>query len=190
MRGLGFGFGRQPRQRGPSRIPVPDPLSVVIENVTNFADWLLSGVTVNNNATGNYESSGSADQTRSDASVGLHGLGRSGAALVTGVVYYADIVLKADGRNFVLVQISGASTNAYGIFDLDTNTIGDQLGLDSHTIMDLSNGWKFLRLEFTAPANDIHACNIFHATSGSNYVMAGDITKGLLLDRYVLSRNP
>ncbi len=187
---IGLGIGLQKRDGGPFLIRVPSPLSDVRDFVNVFGvGWLLTNLTVNEGVVPDYEGTDVAAQTRSDATVGLHGLGRTGSALVSGVQYYADLVLKPDGRNFILFQISGAGINSYGIFDLDTNTIGDQLGLDSHDIQDLSDGWKFIRMVFTSPASALHACNLFHATSGSNYTMAGDTSKGFLLDRYVLSRS-
>jgi hypothetical protein len=84
--------------------------------------------------------------------------------------------------------------NHYAMVDLAGNTVGDTLAIDDSTVMDLSNGWKFVRLEFTAGASVAHSCNLFHAT-GTNVAtdfgaVVGDITKGLLLDRYILSRNP
>lgn len=190
MRGLGLFRGMR-RRSGASLIAVPSPLPVIRDDQRDFvAGWGLSGATVNDGAAANYDGTGVADQTRSDVSVGLHGLGKTLSALVLGVTYYADLVVKPDGRNFLLFQVSGAGFNHYGIFDLVANTIGDSLGLAAWTVSDLSNGWKFVRMEFAAGASALHACNLFHATSGVNYSMAGDVTKGLLLDRYVLSRNP
>lgn len=194
MRGLGFGFGLT-RYAGPSRIAVPSPLATVIENQTDFSTgWSLTAATLNDDAADNYEADGSADQTRSDATTGAHGLGRTGNALVLGVTYYADLVLKPDGRNHLLFQISGVGQNAYAMVDLAGNTAGDTNAVDSVTVQDLSDGWKFVRMEFTATASVLHACNIFHAT-GTNVAtdfgaVVGDLSKGLLLDRYVLSRNP
>jgi hypothetical protein len=189
MRGLrlGLGLSRRAQSSGVALIPVPAPLPTIIDSVTNFAGWGLTGITVNDDAVANYAGTGLADQTRSDVSVGLHGLGQTLSSLVNGVEYYADLVLKPDGRDFVLFQISGAGINAYAIFDLQNNLVGDQFGISSKTIQDLSNGWKFIRLVFSAPASALYACNIFHATSGSNYTMAGDTAKGLILDRFVMS---
>jgi hypothetical protein len=195
MRGLGLGLGLSsltPEQR----IAVPSPLPIIRESVSDFtagSSWLLTALTVNDDASPNYEESGSADQTRSDNSTGLHGLGRTGNLLVMGVTYYADLVLKPDGRNHLLFQISGSGMNHYAMVDLLTNTMGDSSGDVTVTVSDLSDGWKFVRMQFAAAAGVLHACNLFHATGSTlaDYPnVVGDITKGLLLDRYVLSRNP
>jgi hypothetical protein len=198
MRGLGLFLGmRRRRAGGPSLVAVPSPLASVIENVSDFtagSGWLATAATVSDNAVPSYSGAGSADRTRSDGSTGAHGLGRTGNALVMGVVYYADFVVKPDGRNHMLIQISGVGLNHYAMVDLAGNNVGDTLAIDDWTVSDLSNGWKFVRLEFTAGAGVVHACNLFHAV-GTNVAsdfgaIVGDITKGLLLDRYVLSRNP
>ncbi len=175
---------------GPGLTPVPAPLATVVNSVTTFADFDLFGVTLDTVA--DYSGAGLADRTRSDASVGLHGLQKSqvGEGLISGEQYYADLVLKPDGRSFILVQLAGPGNNAYAILDLTLNTVGDSSGIDSATVTDLSNGWKFVRIIFTAAATGLYSCNMFHATSGSNYSMAGDITKGLILDRFVLSYTP
>lgn len=192
MRGLGMGLGftRRKHDGVGGLIPVPSPLAIVRDDQTDFTTWVPAGTTVNANAAPNYDGSGDCDQTRSDVTVGLHGIGVTLSALVSGVVYYADLVLKPDGRDFILFQVAGAGVNVFGIFDLLTNTIGDSLDLDDWDVQDLSNGWKFIRMVFTADASVLHAANVFHATSGTNYTMAGDTSKGFLLDRYVLSRNP
>ncbi len=182
MRGRGRG--------APGRIAVPSPHATIIANETDFSvGWTPSGITQALVVNGNYSGSGTANRTRSDATNGLHGLGKTGAIVGIGPSYYADLVVKPEGRTFLLFQIAGAGFNAYGIFDLTLNVMGDNVGLIAGEVSDLSDGWKFVRMSFTIAAADApHGANIYHATSGSNFSMAGDITKGLLLDRYVLSR--
>ena len=192
MRGIGIGIGMARPTTDPL-IAVPSPLAVIRESVTNFADWFLVNLTVNDDVAANYEGTGSADQTRSDATVTSHALARSGSALVSGVQYYADLVLKQDGRDYLLFQISGAGQDAKAVIDLTDNTTTESAGVDSVTVQDLSDGWKFVRLVFTATASVAHSCNLFHLNGPSeaaNTIYLGDITKGLLLDRYVLSRSP
>jgi hypothetical protein len=195
MRGIGIGIGMARPPGVDPRIAVPSPLAIIRENVSDFTvgnSWLLTAITVNDDAADNYEETASADQTRSDVTVGAHGLGRSGSALVLGVTYYADLVVKPDGRNHLLFQISGVGQNSYMMVDLAGNTVGDTNEVAASTVMDLTDGWKFVRMQFAAQASVIHAANIFHATGTSVATdfgaVVGDITKGLLLDRYVLSR--
>lgn len=188
MRGLGLGLGFGRPAGGPSLIAIPAPAATVDENVTDFVTgWVPTGITQDTVANGDYAGTGLADRTRSDVSVGVHGTGRTGVAVLLGTPYTADLILKPDGRTFVLFQIAGAGLNHYGIFDLTTNTLGDSLALTSGTVTNLSNGWKFIRMQFTAAAAALHGCNIYHAINSTTFSMAGDITKGLLLDRYRLS---
>lgn len=185
MFGLGFGFCFGT----PSVIAVPSPLAVVQDSITNFSDFSLTELTINNDVVPNYEGDGQADQTRETAVTGAHALNKSTSVLVTAVQYYSDFVLKPDGRSHALIQAAGGSNNFYGCFDFTDNSIGLSSGnLDSWNITDLSNGWKFIRIVFTAVDTSAYAINLYHAISNTVYTgIAGDITKGFILDRYVLS---
>ena len=192
MRGLGFGLGLT-RYAGESLIAVPSRLPVVLDNVRDFSGWSLTAATLSADAAPNYDltDDGTCDRTRSDATTGAHGLGQTLSSLVSGTQYYADLVIKPDGRNYLLFQISGAGQNAYAMIDFAGNTHGSPNAVDSVTVSSLSNGWKFVRMIFTATASVPYACNLFHAT-GTNVAadfgaVVGDITKGVLLDRFVLS---
>lgn len=198
MRGRGLGRGLQLNRRPgvPSLVAVPSPLAIIRDQQRDFSAWTPVASTVNADAAANYNGDDDAtcDQTRSDVTVGLHGLQYlTGSNVVMGVTYYADLVLKPDGRNHILFQVAGPGHSAYAMFDLVGLTMGDSSGIDDHVIMALSNGWVFVRMIFTAGASAVHACNLFHAVGtnvGTDYgAIVGDITKGLLLDRYVLSRN-
>ncbi len=192
MRGLGLGLGiSRASLTTPALIAVPSPLSLVINSVTDFSAYVLNNMTVNDDAVSSYDGGGLRDQTRETAVTDAHSISETLATLGSGQQYQSDFVIKPDGRNFALFQIAGGGNNFYAIFDFETNVIGLNSGnLDSYAISDLSNGWKFVRVVFTAVDTAPYALNVYHATDGTTYTgIVGDIAKGLIIDRYVLSRN-
>lgn len=187
--GLGFSFGLGSAGGSASLIPVPSPRNTIQDNETNFSDYTLTEVTINNDAASNYLGTGLCDQSRETATTGIHAFNQTQSVLANGRQYAADFVLKPDGRSHALFQLAGGGNNFYACFDFTDNTIGLTAGpLDSWTITDLSNGWKHLRMVFTSVDAAAYGMNIYHATSNTVYTgIVGDVTKGFLIDRYVLS---
>jgi hypothetical protein len=126
-----------------------------------------------------------ATRTRSAATTGLHGASIPATfAAQNGQAYKCDLTFKADGRDWLLIQISGATNNAFAVVNPAAQTVGDTGGGATVEFRDLGNGWWHVRVSFTATATETVALNLFHATSGSNYSMAGDTGKGVLLSKY------
>lgn len=156
---------------------------------TAFSGGGLSAVTCTADTTADDYGNVVADTLREDASTGAHILSfPSLGAIANGVTYYADLVVKADGRDCLLIQVSGATNNSYICVSLTTGIAGLQSGILSYAVTSIANGYKQVRMVFTSAAAEIVALNIATATDNVTYTpVVGDISKGLVLARFTLS---
>lgn len=172
--------------QAPSYIARPAPRATL--------DWMVSATTVapgqslvnlSDFATGLLDDQGQANPhnyMEDDAGVGTHSL----TIPTTWAGEYAlDAIVKPRGRDSFLINCGGA---AYGVFDLNANSVITQFGLTSHDIQDLSDGWKFVRIVFTLNATDVS--QLCTATSDGSFVIASDPAKGFLMSMFRLSHNP
>ncbi len=100
--------------------------------------------------------------------------------------YQLDVIVKADGRNRVLINLSGISK--YGIFDLVGETLAVNSGLTSGSVLAMTGGWKCCSLIFTGSVavNDIE---VWTADDANGFVIASDTNKGYQLAMVRLSHN-
>lgn len=108
--------------------------------------------------------------------------------LVNGTQYTADLIVKPFGRTCCLFQVSGTTNNAYVCVDLVAKTAGTQTGITGWSVTDIANGFKQVRIVFTATASEAVGVTIFTATNNTTFSgIVGDISKGLTLARATIS---
>lgn len=188
MRGLGLGLGLVPLLGALVNHGLPAGGSVDFAS-SAFSGGSLSAVTCTADTTVDDYGSLVADSLREDASTGAHILSFPSLGSITNAVtYYADLVVKPDGRDCLLIQISGASNNTYICVSLTSGVAGLSAGILSYVVTPIAGGYYQVRLRFTSTATEIVALNLATATDNVTYTpVVGDVGKGLILARFTLS---
>jgi hypothetical protein len=144
----------------------------------NNAAWTSSGTTVTANQSVSSDGYTNADKLTEDSSNGIHLLSQTTAA--TAGVYTASVFAKANGRNWLFLNIAAAgSYGAY--FNLSNGTTGTiQSNITSAKIEDYGNGWYrcSITANTTTPAVSPRIA-IYLATGDNTTVYTGDGTSGL-----------
>ncbi len=124
-----------------------------------------------------------------DTTNNYHTLGRT-ATIQNGSVYAWSIEVKADGYDFVLLNIaSGMGTNSGPIIDLTDGTLaGTYNGYDHNAIIEsVEDGYYRIKMWFVSTTTSLQLdTNPFPTSSVATY--SGDNTKGILVRRIQLEQ--
>jgi hypothetical protein len=201
MRGVGLGLGIGPVGRATAADPGNHGLpakAVVDYGPEDFNAALVQDVTLTPDAVADDYGLTAAARLREDLTTGTHSISLPNILFVpptpvTPVVYYVDLVVKADGRNAVLLQLVGAANDEYACVDLTTGIVGATSGVRvAVTRTAIDGGFVQLRFAISLPTpNETCSVVIYIATDKDTFFgIVGDNTKGVILARMTISHDP
>lgn len=136
----------------PSALLEPQRTNLALwsEDFTN-AVWSKTAVTVTGNTTTSPDGNTTADTISATASTGQH-LVQNGSHVAT--TNTASIYAKKGTHKFFQI-FSGANSQAYANFDLDSGVVGTLGTISTSSIQNVGNGWYRCTMTFTATSNSI-----------------------------------
>ena len=142
------------------------------------AAWSTNNSSVSANTTTSPDGTTNADSLIEDTSNNLHQLAQSTTA--TGGIYTASIYVKANGRNWIALNIAAAGSYS-AFFDIQNGVVGTiQANITSASITSVGNGWY--RCVVVANTGAIAPRISISMSTGNNiFSYLGDGTSGVYL---------
>jgi hypothetical protein len=143
-----------------------------------------TNATIGNDVAQAPDGTNTADKLKEDSSpsIGHHSGQSLSTSIPTGQISTASVYVKAQERNWIILEQLGTLGGGYAWFDVANGAIGNQVNL-SHgaTITDVGNGWYRCTISDTATGTSGQAFRIYLSTGNGVVSYSGDGSSGVLV---------